>query len=456
MVSSFGMVPQTVASGPDALVSLHNASLQAAPFDLVLMDWRMPGMDGLEVARRIRADRSLSRMPAVLMVTAYGREEVLRRVDQLGLQGLLIKPVTESMMFNVMQGIFGSVPGNGGATPEPVADGTTATLAGHRVLVVDDNALNREVATDFLELAGVIVDTAASGAQALERLARQRYDAVLMDMQMPEMDGLETTRHIRRNPAWSALPVIALTAQARVEDRDASLEAGMTAHLTKPIDDAQLYRTLASIFTGTTPLAAQPAPPEKEAVLDFEAALRRLRGDPERFERLLRGFLRDFSDIPAKLGTVIEARDLPETAALAHLVKGAAGYLEASQLTAAAEALEQGARNGDPGVLAAAFRRHLQAVLDAISARLAQTSSPDAPPMAINHAAVLALIAAIEPLVASGDYAANALLRQLATQLSGQPEAALVDAVRIAFEDVELTAALAGLAQLKVDIAQAG
>lgn len=444
MLDGLGMTPQTVASGGDALTALNTAADEAEPFDLVLIDWRMAGMDGLELARRLREDAALKSLPTVLMATGYGREDVLRRVDQLGLQGLLIKPVTPSMMLDVMVDIFAPA-GDGvraGLQPtDNAAARSKAALTDRRVLLVDDNASNRDAIADLLELAGATVDTAASGGEALERLARRAYDAVLMDMQLPDMAGREVTRRIRRNPAWTRLPIIALTTEDGLEDRDSGRGAGMTAHLIKPVDEPQLYRVLADIFAGTRPVASVVAP-------DFDTALRRLHGDTERLERLLRGFVRDFADIPAKLGNLIGTEDLPETEALAQLVKAAATAMEARQLTAAASELEQAARDGDRDIdaLALEFRKHLQAVLDAVGVRL----SLDAPPASREMA--LALIATVEPLVARGDDAADPMLKQLSALLDGRAETAMIDAVRSALDDVKLPMALAGLARLKAGL----
>ncbi|MDB5586312.1 MAG: sensory box protein [Devosia sp.] len=447
MLDELGMTPQTVASGSDALTALNTAAEGAEPFDLALIDWRMAGMDGLELARRLRADVALKNLPVVLMATGYGREDVLRRVDQLGLQGLLVKPVTQSMMLDVMADIFspaGTGARNGLQPADTAAAQDKAALTDRRVLLVDDNTPTREAITDLLELAGVTVDTAASGSEALERLARRAYDAVLMDMALSDMAGREVTRRIRRNPAWTRLPIIALTGEDGLEDRDTGRGAGMTAHIVKPVEETRLYRVLADIFAGTKPVASVVAP-------DFDTALRRLHGDADRLERLMRGFVRDFADIPAKLGNLIGTDDLPETEALAQLVKTTAAALEARQLTAAATELEQAARDGDRDIdtLALEFRRHLQAVLDTIGTKLALDAQPHS---GVERETALALIATVEPLVARGDDAADPMLKQLSALLDGQAEAAMIDAVRSAYDDVKLPAALAGLARLKAGL----
>ncbi|HEY4663480.1 MAG TPA: response regulator, partial [Comamonas sp.] len=248
MVQGFGLDCSAASSGPEALQMLEAASAAQHPYQLVLMDWQMPGMDGLEVAEHIRRHERLSTTPAMLMVTAYCRDEVMERVTQLELQGLLIKPVTESTLFNAMHDALQQQQTKNGGSNTPLHKEQhlhmPAALMGRRILVVDDNALNREVAQDILELAGVQVTTASSGPDALNQLAQRPFDMVLLDVQMPEMDGLEVARQIRLQAQFQQLPVWALTAQARPEDRQAILASGMQGHITKPIDAQRLYNTL--------------------------------------------------------------------------------------------------------------------------------------------------------------------------------------------------------------------
>ncbi|MBQ0132575.1 MAG: response regulator, partial [Comamonas sp.] len=235
MVRNFGLECEVASSGAQALALLQQAQQSQQAFQLVLMDWKMPGMDGLETAERIREDAHLGHTPAMLMVTAYCRDEVLERVSALQMQGLIIKPVTESVLFNAMQEALQLQPGSlqshhsveSPTRPQRPMLHIPASLQGRRVLVVDDNQLNREVAQDFLELAAVQVTTASSGREALALLSKERFDAVLLDVQMPEMDGLEVARRIRQDPRWQDLPIWALTAQAQEEDRRAIVASGM-------------------------------------------------------------------------------------------------------------------------------------------------------------------------------------------------------------------------------------
>lgn len=448
MVEMFDMTAVSASSGVEALEALHEASASNHPYDLVLMDWRMPEMDGIEAARRIREDKTLSHVPAVLMVTAYAREEVERQVEMLGLQGLLIKPITESMMFNALQHIFGS--DHKADMQEVKHRGTTPRiLMGKRILVVDDNALNQEVATDFLTLAGAEVDTANSGIKALERLTQQHYDAVLMDVHMPEMDGLQATREIRRNPEWASLPVIALTAQTLSEDRAAILQAGMTAYLPKPIDETLLYSTLMELLNGgATDTRSTESNSEKEmpvAPFDSAEALKRVGGSQERLHRLLRGFLRDFSNMPDRLEAALSRGEWTTLHELAHLVKGTAGYLGAQSLIKSAEACEIADRRKDytdMAIHAQSLVEQMKEVLLFLEVELAAQPMPllkhSFPSEAGDKQIIRALLAEIDPLLLQGDYAAEAMLDKLGRLITGGQESTLLENIRSHFENLEL------------------
>src|SRR5450631_2642937 len=205
----------------------------------------MPGLDGVETARRIRADDSLKNVPAIVIVTAFGREEVHAEAEGAGVDGFLVKPVNRSMLVDMLVEIF--APEHRAAAREAIID-TAYDLNGLRVLLVEDNAINQQIAVELLEGVGVSIDVANNGREALNMLFADggdtRYDLVLMDLQMPEMDGYQATAHIRATPSLAGLPIIAMTAHATAEERDRCLAAGMRGHIAKPIDPELLYRTL--------------------------------------------------------------------------------------------------------------------------------------------------------------------------------------------------------------------
>ncbi len=466
MVREFGLGVQTAESGERGLAVLRAEAERGMPFDMVLMDWRMPTMDGLETARKIRADKQLLHMPAVLMVTAYGREEVLFGAQQLGLEGVLIKPITKSVMFNTIMEILSpssslrlqrsTILRQGPTAGDPLY----ARLVGKRVLVVDDHSLNREVASDFLRIVGVTVDTAVNGVDALDKLELHDFDAVLMDMHMPVMDGLTAVREIRRRQRCLKLPVIALTAQARLEDQQTGLEAGMTAHLTKPINEALLYRTLIDVLgldigdgpRRTVEGAAKAGAEEMPGIFSLSAARRRFGRDSGRVEMLLSGFLRDFADAPDRLDRHLRTRDVAAVAELAHAMKGSAGYFGAQDFCAAADRLEQAAL-GQPErieIESGEFSQQLKRLLDDIRAGLAELHKPDEHlTPAFNRNAVLALIARAVPLLERGDYAGVSLLAEIRGGLKGHGDQDLANDAQMHFDELELEAATAALHRLK-------
>jgi signal transduction histidine kinase/CheY-like chemotaxis protein len=245
MLESFSFEVSLAASGEEGITELESAS-KDKPFDLVIMDWKMPGMDGIEASKRIKAHGGLSKIPAIVMVTAYGREEVMQQTEEVGLEGFLLKPVSPSMLFDSIMQAFGK------AVPEisRVAQrkeqeaGAFGNIQGARVLIVEDNEINQQVAREILEGAGLNVALANDGQEAVNAVKENNYDAVLMDIQMPVIDGYTATREIRKDERFKELPIIAMTAHAMAGDEDKSLQAGMNGHVTKPIDPDQLFSAL--------------------------------------------------------------------------------------------------------------------------------------------------------------------------------------------------------------------
>jgi two-component system sensor histidine kinase/response regulator len=194
-----------VASGPEAIAAIK-AQDPVAPFDIIFMDWRMPGMDGLQASRHIKSDETLAKQPAIVLVTAFGREEVREEAERLGLDGFLVKPVTKSMLVDTLVDVF-ATPDETGASPGAAeAEGATR-LRGARILLTEDNEINQQIAIELLEGAGATVQVANNGRQAVETLANgpqpPPFDLVLMDLQMPEMDGYQATTKIRSDARFA-------------------------------------------------------------------------------------------------------------------------------------------------------------------------------------------------------------------------------------------------------------
>ena len=243
MLASLTFVADEAASGEEGINMVLQATNAAAPYEIVFIDWQMPGLNGIETGRRILSMSDRAAPPHLIMVTAYGREEVMKQAEENGFDNVLIKPVTSSVLFDTAVMVLDS---DREATESVRAEQSfdVQGLMGCRVLLVEDNEINQEVAIGQLEDAGIVVDLAENGEIATRMIVDNEYQAVLMDMQMPVMDGIEATRIIRSSSRFQALPIIAMTANAMAADRERCLEAGMNDHIPKPIDPEELFRVL--------------------------------------------------------------------------------------------------------------------------------------------------------------------------------------------------------------------
>jgi two-component system sensor histidine kinase/response regulator len=345
MLVSMSFRVETAVSGGAALRQVQLAD-HGRPFDLVLLDWHMPEMDGIETARQLLG-LPLQAQPRMLMVTAHGREEVLHEARQVGVEDVLLKPLNPSVLLDAVVNTLANHDSKVPISEVPVTDSGLPNLAGKRVLLVEDNELNREVACGLLEESGLQIEQAEDGAQAVAILLAKGegyFDLVLMDMQMPVLDGLAATRRIRAEPQFAQLPIVAMTANAMPADRERCLEAGMDDHLGKPLDPDQLWRTLARWLRVAPPGGhepASPAPPAWELPgVDLASGLRRVLGKPELYQRLLLKFAASQKDFTAHLHLALNQGEGEAAERLAHSLKGLAGNLGAVDLQTQVALLE--------------------------------------------------------------------------------------------------------------------
>lgn len=242
------------ANAGSSAIQLLRAAGPHAPFDLMLMDWSMPGMDGIEAIRTIQADPDIKEIPVVLMISAYSRLEQDKALKGISLAGLLHKPVTPLSTYNAILVAMGHEavnPRDSGGGEEEYKRAIDS-LNGSRVLLVEDNEINMELAFELLTQNGISVEVACNGQEALEKLARTEVDGVLMDCQMPVMDGYDATRRIRAQERFASLPVIALTANVMSADKARAVEAGMNDYIAKPIDLEAMFKTMAKWIRSET------------------------------------------------------------------------------------------------------------------------------------------------------------------------------------------------------------
>ena len=353
MLESMTFKVDAAPSGQEGIELVRQAAQRGEPYDTVFVDWQMPGMDGIEAGRRILALPNLS-PPHLVMVTAYGREEVMKQAEETSFESVLIKPVTPSMLFDsVVQALSSGERTDAGTHGSTSVGFNFESIRGARVLLVEDNELNREVAAGLLEGAPVTVSEADNGEVAIRMLNESKYDMVLMDMQMPVMDGLAATHAIRQNSQFKDLPIIAMTANAMAGDRERCLKAGMNDHLAKPIDPDKLFDALLRWIPARTaapnvtvaPAVTEQRPPADSAPLeipgiDTQTALKRTGGNRQRYVSLLQRFADSQVGAVGEIRAALKAQDSATAQRIAHSLKGAAANLGANALATAAGSAE--------------------------------------------------------------------------------------------------------------------
>lgn len=432
MLSSLSFNVAGVASGEAALQHIADAADNGNYFDLVVLDWKMPGIDGIETLRRIKHQQPPPRTPAILMVTAYDQEEVKSDAIESGIDGFITKPVNQSLLFDAITMIFNRENWERREKRQNYVprQQDLAAIAGARVLVVEDNAINRQVAREFLSQAGLRVDTAENGLQAIAAMAEKAYDLVLMDIQMPELDGLEATRRIRALPEYAHLPIIAMTAHAIAGDREKSISAGMDDHVTKPIDPDELVTTLLKwIKPGHRSITntheqrqeTDDALPRLTAV-DAVQGVKKVGGNKQLYKKLLTDFYNDYCQTGDEMEKALAQGDHTRVLRVVHTIKGVAGNIGAADLYTTAIDLEGPLLAGDPekaGTVFSAFSRALHRVLGELRP-LAQTGGqamPEAPkPFSIIRAAEL--MEQLTPFLEEGNCEAEDLIPQIRKTLT--------------------------------------
>ncbi len=362
MLDSFGFPVKTVDSAEKALHILQTDTAGKPSVDLILMDWKMPGMDGLTAARRIRRD--LKRDTVILLMTAFEEPGVREEAEKAGINGFLAKPIYPSELFNAVMNAFGET-----AVKSEIARHRFTTresiyrerLRGCRVLLVEDNPTNREIATAVLQTAGIQVATATNGREALSAAidGNGDFDAILMDIQMPEMDGLEATRAIRGSPDVQQVPIIAMTAHAMKGDEEKCLAAGMDGYVSKPINQDRLFHTLwrnikrlpgPRLVSAPDPIAVEtdvdPLPDHLPGI-HIRETIAALRIDPSTFLKILVGFTAHNADTAVTLENLLAKREYDTLRQLAHTLKGSAANIGATTLSASARELEKALTDPD-------------------------------------------------------------------------------------------------------------
>ncbi len=337
MLSSFGLKVVIAANAKEAIRIFQEELNSNQPFSLLVVDWRMPGMDGLQLVKELK-EKEGAKVPTVLMVTAYGLETVKIAARNKLVDGYLLKPINPSTLFDTLNNIMrlGAMKTQNTIDNYGIINAFRKRLGNTRVLIVEDNDINLELAQELLSEVGIIHDSARNGIEAVEKVKDNDYDAVLMDIQMPEMDGLTAARIIREDVKNKDLPILAMTAHAMKGEYEKSIAAGMNDHITKPIDPILLYKTLSEfIDSGNT--NDDPVDAEREHMeflnnlhidgIDVNMGLARVAGKKNIYINLLKKFAIGYYNMPEELDKLLEEKNTAGLANYMHTLSGVSGNL---------------------------------------------------------------------------------------------------------------------------------
>jgi signal transduction histidine kinase/DNA-binding response OmpR family regulator/HPt (histidine-containing phosphotransfer) domain-containing protein len=465
MLASMTFQVHEAPSGLEGIQMVQQAADRKEPYDIVFIDWQMPGLDGIETGKRIRALPGLTVPPHLVMVTAYGREDVLKQAEDAAFDNVLIKPITPSMLFDsAVQALSDS---DHGPLHEVVVSPALNLdqLRGARILLVEDNEINQEVAMGLLEPAHMSIDLAQNGEIAVRMVGEHDYDLVLMDMQMPVMDGIAATKTIRSNARFRELPIIAMTANAMDADREACQQAGMNDHVSKPIDPDAMFMT---VMKWIKPRLSRPLehlgqkveadssqhPPDVPEIdgVDIRDGLKRVGGNSRLYRDLLMKFAAKHSDAGLQISDSLRIGDRNTAERIAHTVKGVAGNIGIKPVQFAAEKLEKAIRENDSSIetmlhdFTSALRTQIDAIEQALPLEtlvLEIESRKSFDPIAVSHE-----ITRLRSQLKASDGDSEESFRTLQSVLASQVEKARLDALGADISDFDFTGALAKLDEI--------
>ncbi len=440
----FALRADAASSGEEALKTLA-ANDERDPYQLVLMDWQMPGMDGLQASKIIKRDGRFSHIPRIILVTAFGREEIRAQAEQIGIDEYVPKPVNASVLCDTLMNLFSVARRGTDSSRGRKREAAEYNARGIRILLAEDNEMNQQVATELLESAGAIVTVANHGGIAVKLLQEgpqpPNFDVVLMDLQMPEMDGFTATRLVRADQRFNHLPILAMTAHALVEERERCLAAGMNDHISKPIDPDQLFATL-SRWAKPRDTAAQPAAPatapasETEVPeiegIDIAGSLKRVAGNKRLYRNLLEQFAAKQADAIPRSREAIRAGDRALAERLAHTLKGVAGNIGIGKVQSAAAQVEAAVRSGDAAL--PTLLEQLEAILvpqvHAIRTGLGEAAPAETRKTTFDPEVAGAAVARLKSLLEDNDGDAIDAVQPVEEALSGTVDRERLDAIR--------------------------
>ncbi len=465
---AFALRADSVSSGEDAVREIVAAD-SFDPYRLVLMDWHMPGMDGLQTSRIIRRNDRLQHVPKIVMVTSFGQGDVRSQAEEIGIDSYLLKPVNQSLLYDTLVDLFGFTGREDHRSRECKDENTVPDATGIRVLLVEDNEINQQVATELLESAGAIVTVVNHGGEAVKILTDgdqpPAFDVVFMDLQMPEVDGFTATKLLRKDPRLQKIPIIAMTAHALVEERQRCLDAGMNDHVSKPIDPGSLFSTLMRWAQLGPKQAVEPpasftsVKTSDEVVLpeiagiNLADGLKRVAGNRRLYRDLLGQFAARHGAAAAQISTALKSGDLSLAERIAHTVKGAAGNIGITEVQSLAQKLEETLRDGEGKAsgLLAEFASLMGTQVHAIERALcgsAMAQPEKVRTLPFNEEVAAEAIARLRTLLEARDGEAIESFRSLQDAVAGAVEKTQLDGLSASISNFDFDSALVNLDEI--------
>ncbi len=351
MLQSLGLRVE-VADNADIALSIYEKTVHNDPIDLILMDIILPGTDGITVAEKIKKHDKIKPPPIIMMSSSYRNENIVR-IKDAGIESFMMKPLKQSEMFDSIMEVFGYEPSLSEKVTEGLSD--PEEFSNICVLLVEDNPINQMVAMEILAMVNISVVKAGNGVEAIELTKEMEFDAVLMDIQMPVMDGMEATRKLRKEFDKKKLPIIAMTANAMKGDRERCLDVGMNDYISKPIDSKELFSALRRNIMPLKDLNVKEAIgsecnlslPSSLPGLDIEVGVKRMAGNRPFYFKVLREFSRDYADATDRIRDALAANDIELASRLSHTIKGLAGNCSAAELQLSAQKLESAIKENE-------------------------------------------------------------------------------------------------------------
>ena len=460
MLESLGFVVTTAKSGNDALQRLSDT--KSSPFELVLMDWKMPVKDGLQTVSELQ-NQTQWYQPTVIMVTAYGREDISQAAGNLDIGGVLTKPVTSSSLLDAILLALGKEVVTGRRNNLGVQQSQYAIkkLHGAKVLLVEDNLLNQELALELLSSNGIIVTVAENGQEALDKLALEPFDGILMDCQMPIMDGYTATKKIRQQAVYKDLPIIAMTANAMAGDKEKVLTAGMNDHIAKPTNVSNMFNTMAAWIVPADPMMIEGTEVKPDSIdipdlvtINKKAGLATTQNNSQLYAKLLRRFIQSYRDYPQDFQQHIDSNETDAPARWAHSLKGAAGNIGAFSIQENAKLLEEQITAGDDITLAfEQLASQLDKTLEELSTVNLNASKPENKNQ-YNELVVNAQLKHLSQLIEDYDTEASDVAEKIFDELKGSEHQALMSKLISAVNNYDFDTALEYVEQVQLVISK--